>query len=132
MTQYRIHWTDKRNGRTGKGTNLFDKEKAEALAKELNEQFEHIEHIAKPAAENYIPKARQAAQPTPRPFTPLSDSDPCPIEGMHKGRPMGSVPAPYLDWLYGQEWMPRLHPAVYDYIKRTLKAINQDLERAER
>lgn len=41
---YVIQWKSKTNGRTGMGTTLFDREKAERLAEELNRDYPEIEH----------------------------------------------------------------------------------------
>lgn len=51
--------------------------------------------------------------------------------GKWKGSAMMDVPSTYLDWFIGQEWSSKW-PAVLEYVKRSKKAIDQDLERAER
>jgi hypothetical protein len=55
MKTYAIHWKSSVTGAIGTGTKLFEKEAAERLATELNEQFPDIDHEAlvpvPPAAE---------------------------------------------------------------------------------
>ena len=41
-----IKWKSKVNGRTGRGTKLFEKEEARRLAEELNHEYPEIEHEA--------------------------------------------------------------------------------------
>jgi hypothetical protein len=41
---YVIQWKSKSNGRTGIGTTLFDRQKAQQLAEELNRDYPEIEH----------------------------------------------------------------------------------------
>jgi hypothetical protein len=43
---YVIYWKSKVNGRTGRGTKQFDREEAEKLANELNQEYPQIEHEA--------------------------------------------------------------------------------------
>lgn len=62
----------------------------------------------------------------------LTDDSPCPVNGDHLGKPMVKVPSSYLDWLSGQEWLERKYPEVREYIRRSRKAIDQDLEREGR
>jgi hypothetical protein len=53
MKTHAIHWKSNVTGTTGTGTNRFEKEEAEQLAKELNENFPDINHevvIPAPAA----------------------------------------------------------------------------------
>jgi hypothetical protein len=57
---YVIHWKSKVNGRTGTGTTFFDREEAEALAAELNQDFPEIEHEARNTA-----PADEADEPVP-------------------------------------------------------------------
>jgi hypothetical protein len=64
---YVIHWKSNVNGRTGVGTIFFDREEAEALAAELNEDYPEIKHEAKSAA-----PAEEPANPAPLPPAELS------------------------------------------------------------
>jgi hypothetical protein len=41
---YVIRWRSKVNGRIGKGSRLFEKQEADSLAAELNEEYPEIEH----------------------------------------------------------------------------------------
>lgn len=41
---YRIHWTDKRSGRTGTGTKYFTLADASKLVRELNDEYPHMIH----------------------------------------------------------------------------------------
>jgi hypothetical protein len=41
---YVIQWKSRVNGRMGRGTKLFVREEAEALAQELNREYPNIEH----------------------------------------------------------------------------------------
>lgn len=56
-------------------------------------------------------------------FVSLEDTDPCPVDGIHKTKPMQSVPDKYLIWLYAQPWLKAKYPEVYQYIVRCHKAI---------
>lgn len=47
--------------------------------------------------------------------------------GKHKGTPIGEVPADYLDWLDGQDWIDK-HPNIKAYIKRNRKVIDIELK----
>lgn len=58
----------------------------------------------------------------------LTDQDPMPF-GAHKGKPMEEVPASYLDWLRGQDWLSQW-PAVADYIERNASVIDWELKRS--
>lgn len=49
--------------------------------------------------------------------------------GKHKGERLIDVPSEYLDWLRGQAAIKFSHPALWDYIERSKKAIDQDLRR---
>lgn len=60
--------------------------------------------------------------------SPLDDNSPCPINGKYHNWKMKDVPSHFLDWLRGQPHLLRKYPKVADYIKRTAKSINQDLE----
>jgi len=44
MKSYTIHWKSIDNGRIGAGTFLFEREEAERLAAELNENYPGIQH----------------------------------------------------------------------------------------
>ena len=64
MKTYVIHWKCTATGTIGTGTKLFEKEKAERLALELNEDYPDIEHQAvnraRPSAEPATPEPAQA------------------------------------------------------------------------
>lgn len=59
----------------------------------------------------------------------LTDDSPFPF-GRHKDKPMRDVPASYLDWLRGQNWLPQW-PDVAEYIDRNEKVIDWQLDREE-
>lgn len=61
----------------------------------------------------------------------LSDFDPCPVKGKYQGIAMIQVPSSYLDWFRGQEHLMNKYPDVADYIERSKKAIDQDIERED-
>jgi len=44
--RYAIQWKSKTNGRAGKGTKLFERNEAQRLAAELNQEYPEIEHEA--------------------------------------------------------------------------------------
>ena len=46
---YVIQWKSKVNGRAGRGTKHFEKEEADRLVSELNQEYPEIEHAAIPA-----------------------------------------------------------------------------------
>jgi hypothetical protein len=46
MKTYAIRWKSSNTGTTGTGTKRFEKEDAERLAKELNEDYPNIDHEA--------------------------------------------------------------------------------------
>jgi hypothetical protein len=50
--------------------------------------------------------------------------------GKYKGTPMKDVPASYLDWLHGQDWLVSW-PQVLDYIEENRDVIDLDLELEE-
>jgi uncharacterized protein (DUF3820 family) len=56
----------------------------------------------------------------------LNDVDLFPF-GEHKGKPMMSVPASYLDWLRCQPWLKQW-PAIAEYIGRSARAIEWELK----
>lgn len=60
----------------------------------------------------------------------LEDSDPMPF-GEHKGKKMEDVPAQYLDWLRGQQWLYK-YPQVKAYIEDPLTAKSIDYELKEK
>jgi len=64
MKTYAIHWKSGVTGTSGTGTKLFEKEAAERLAKELNEQFPDIHHKA------VIPVPRAAEPAIPGQLSP--------------------------------------------------------------
>ena len=43
---YVIRWKSKVNGRAGRGTKCFEREEAQRLAEELNQEYPQIEHEA--------------------------------------------------------------------------------------
>jgi hypothetical protein len=47
---YVIQWKSKVNGRAGRGTKHFEKEEADRLVAELNQEYPEIEHAAVPAS----------------------------------------------------------------------------------
>lgn len=62
---------------------------------------------------------------------PLDDNSPCPINGKYYHWKMKDVPSHFLDWFRGQAHLMRKYPLVADYIARTAKAIDQDIEEEE-
>ncbi len=46
MKTYAIHWKSTVSGNVGTGTKLFEKEDADRLATELNEEYPDIDHEA--------------------------------------------------------------------------------------
>ena len=46
MKEYAIYWKSVVNGQIGTGTKRFEKEEAERLATELNEEYPEIKHEA--------------------------------------------------------------------------------------
>ena len=46
MKTHAIHWKSTVSGKIGTGTRLFEKEEAERLATELNEDYPDIDHAA--------------------------------------------------------------------------------------
>ena len=56
---------------------------------------------------------------------PLTDEDTMPF-GKHKGKKMVLVPADYLDWLRGQEWIGDW-PALAGYLGVMKEAIDSEL-----
>jgi len=62
---YVIQWKSKSNGRAGRGTKRFEKEEADRLVQELNQEYPEIEHQAVPAVDE------PAAEPVaPNPSEP--------------------------------------------------------------
>jgi hypothetical protein len=59
--------------------------------------------------------------------SPLKDRDLMPF-GEHKGKQMKDVPAGYLDWLDGQDWLPKRWPRVKAYIDHNRAVIDKELE----
>ena len=69
---YVIQWKSKVNGRAGRGSKRFDKEEAERLVAELNNEYPQIEHQAVPAnAEEPVP---DTAEPTAETVVPEPES----------------------------------------------------------
>ena len=62
MKTYAIHWKSRVTGTLGTGTKRFEKEEAEHLAKELNEDYPDINHEAViPDLSATMPTAEPAA-----------------------------------------------------------------------
>jgi len=59
--------------------------------------------------------------------TPLTDDDTMPF-GKHKGTKMRDVPASYLDWLLGKDWLHEEWPALEAYILEHESVIAAELE----
>ena len=66
---YVIQWKSKVNGRAGRGSKQFDKEEAERLVAELNNEYPQIEHQAVPA--NSSESEPVAETVVPEPETPM-------------------------------------------------------------
>ena len=62
---YVIEWKSKVNGRSGRGTTLFDREEAERLAQELNHDYPEIDH--QPLNVQDAPKSADLSQQEPVP-----------------------------------------------------------------
>lgn len=56
----------------------------------------------------------------------MKDTDPMPF-GKYKGEDMSEVPAKYLDWLHGQDWISQW-PDVLEYIEMNREQITKELE----
>jgi glutamine phosphoribosylpyrophosphate amidotransferase len=62
MKTHAIHWKSTVSGKIGTGTRLFEKEEAERLATELNEDYPGIDHDAViPVPASAEPAAAEAA-----------------------------------------------------------------------
>jgi hypothetical protein len=59
--KYVIQWISKVNGRAGKGTKEFDREEAEELVQELNEEYPDIQHEAVRAGPRPAPEVPSPA-----------------------------------------------------------------------
>ena len=59
----------------------------------------------------------------------LTDKDPFPF-GKYRDQRMIDVPASYLDWASGQDWLDKW-PDVKKYIADNRAVINKELERSE-
>ncbi len=58
-------------------------------------------------------------------ITLLEDDSPMPFGKEHRDKPMREVPVGYLHWM----WKNKVHaPAVQDYIKRNLSALQKEDE----
>ena len=79
-------------------------------------------------AQPRFPQGRVVAA---RSFRQLQDNDLMPM-GAFKDHRMKDVPASYLDRLRDADWVERRYPAVADYIVRNAKAIDKELDMAER
>jgi hypothetical protein len=66
-----------------------------------------------------------------RSFRLLKDADAMPF-GAFRGKPIGKVPAEYLDRLRDANWLDDRFPAVAEYIERNAAAIDKDLETSDR
>ncbi len=62
---YIISWTDRNTGRRGQGKKLLDKQDANALAAELNQEFPEYEHLV-------VNTADPQAKPLPPVLQPLA------------------------------------------------------------
>ena len=62
---YVIHWKSKVNGRAGRGTKRFEKDEADQLVAELNQEYPDIEHTAVPASDDLVaePVAPNPSEP---------------------------------------------------------------------
>lgn len=58
---------------------------------------------------------------------PLTDKDPMPF-GKHKGARMKDVPASWLDWADGKDWLAAKYPRVKAYIRVNRAVINLELK----
>ncbi len=77
---YLIRWKSKVNGRAGRGSKLFERDEAERLVAELNQEYPEIEHelidaerdprINRPTAET------EASQHEPEPEPRIHPEDP--------------------------------------------------------
>ena len=71
MKTYAIHWKSTVTGNMGTGTKLFEKDEAERLAAELNENYPDIDHevvIPAPAPPASSPPSLAAAEPAVAPL----------------------------------------------------------------
>ena len=109
------------------GKKRFTESEAVNLAKELNVDNPQMEHEAVPFDVADAPKPETATCQSidTNDFKMLTDYDYMPF-GAHINKKMKDVPAVYLDWLSGQQWIGQW-PQVNDYIKRNRKAIDMDL-----
>ena len=48
--------------------------------------------------------------------------------GKHKGKPLGEIPASYLDWLLGEEFVKINHRRLYDYLVENKDLIHEELD----
>lgn len=62
-------------------------------------------------------------------FRQMKDTDKMPF-GPFRDKPIGEVPARYLDRLRDANWLSN-YPAVADYIQRNANAIDEELDEAE-
>jgi hypothetical protein len=60
--KYIIQWKSKQNGRTGRGTKLFDRGQAEELVEELNQEYPDIEHELREATDHLSEVGAQPAE----------------------------------------------------------------------
>jgi hypothetical protein len=61
MKTHAIHWKSAVSGQSGTGKKLFDKNEAERLATELNEDYPDIDH----EAVSHVPAAAESALAKP-------------------------------------------------------------------
>ena len=81
---YVVQWKSKLNGRMGRGTKLFEREVAEQLVAELNQEYPQIEHElveVPPAAEPTPPPSAEQA-PEPAQSSELA----APVEGVEHAK----------------------------------------------
>ena len=64
------------------------------------------------------------------PSQAMKDSDRMPF-GQHKGKRLDEVPAKYLDWLSGEDWLDKTWPALAAYIRIHRKQIDWELDRGD-
>ena len=62
---YLIQWKSSVNGRVGKGTKFFDREEAERLARELNQEYPEIAHeVIETSTTVEAPRDQRPTEPT--------------------------------------------------------------------
>jgi len=134
-TLYQIHWRRTSDGRQGIGPKQFPETEAHQLCSELNRDHPEMEHVVMPAGTTG-PQFKSAPvvlrhAPAPDAYVPMTDHSAMPF-GVHEGKTMLQVPSDYLSWCEGQSWLEERWPALWEYIQRNKKAIDQDIDRASR